>query len=307
MTATLPATNGIVIDRPGVYQLAPDVYHSDPTPNGSLSSHGARALLPPSCPALFHHERTHPRAPRPVFDLGHAAHALVLGIGAPLDVVEHPDWRTNAAKDQRLDAYDAGAIPLLRHEYDQVAAMATALRANRDAARLLAPGRGISERSLFWVDRETGITCRAMADHITTDATGRVVVVDYKTARSASPAACASTLADYGYHQQGDWYTDGVAALNLDAGRRAAFVLIVQEKTPPYLVTCAEVDEPSLEWGRLRNRKARDIYRRCMTTGHWDGYASGIITLSLPGWTDHLYQAAWQRGDYDTEADRHDQ
>lgn len=38
------------ITEPGVYDLPAEVYHADPVEGGSLSSTGARKLLPPSCP-----------------------------------------------------------------------------------------------------------------------------------------------------------------------------------------------------------------------------------------------------------------
>jgi hypothetical protein len=83
MTATLDTT---VITQPGVYDLPADVYHADPVPaelGGSLSSSGAKLLLPPSCPAIYQWARTHPTY-SDAFDFGHAAHKKVLGAGAEI-------------------------------------------------------------------------------------------------------------------------------------------------------------------------------------------------------------------------------
>src|SRR5258708_26204894 len=41
----------------GVYGIPADAYHADPIEGGSLSSSGARRLLPPGCPALFRQDR----------------------------------------------------------------------------------------------------------------------------------------------------------------------------------------------------------------------------------------------------------
>ena len=148
---------GQVITRPGVYDLSEHAYHADPVPEGSLSVSGAKRLLPPSCPARFAWERRHERAERRVFDLGHAAHRLVLGAGAELMVVDAENWRTRAAQQARDAAYAAGTTPLLRHEYDAVQAMATALRDHPVAGRLFTAGRGRPEQSLFWQDEEHGL------------------------------------------------------------------------------------------------------------------------------------------------------
>jgi len=84
----------LVIDQPGIYPDVDEIdYHADtlltPSFGPSLSSTGARALLPPSCPALFRHQQDAPRVEKPAFDLGHAVHARILGIG--LDIAVIPD------------------------------------------------------------------------------------------------------------------------------------------------------------------------------------------------------------------------
>src|SRR4051794_7548534 len=117
MTATLERT---VITEPGVYDIDDVTYHADPVPDGSLSSSGARKLLPPSCPAIFKYERDNPPASTKTFDLGHAAHKLCLGVGPDVVEVEADSWRTNAAKDRGEEIRAAGGVPLLTAEYQQV-------------------------------------------------------------------------------------------------------------------------------------------------------------------------------------------
>ncbi|MGH8938411.1 MAG: PD-(D/E)XK nuclease-like domain-containing protein, partial [Actinomycetes bacterium] len=194
--------NATLIDQPGVYDLPADLYHADPVPGGSLSASGARRLLPPSCPALFHHWATHGQEHRAVFDVGHAAHAAVLGVGAPTVVVDAPDWRTKAAQQARDTAYADGSTPILRADHERVQAMAGRLRAHPVASVLFSPGRGRPEQSLLWVDAEFGIWRRAMLDWLP-DAipTGRMIVPDYKTTTSVHPPRLAKALYEYGYIQ----------------------------------------------------------------------------------------------------------
>src|SRR5215469_11135399 len=113
-----------VITEPGIYEIDEATYHGDPVPGGSLSSSGARKLLPPSCPAKFAWERENPPEPTKALDLGTAAHSLVLGIGKPLAWIDAEDWRTKAAKEWRDAARAEGSVPLLLHEFNQVDAMA---------------------------------------------------------------------------------------------------------------------------------------------------------------------------------------
>lgn len=271
----------VVITKPGIYDIPNDVYHADPVPGGSLSSTGARRLLPPSCPALFRHEQVHGQPPKKAFDFGTAAHGVVLGSGPELVKVDAPNYLTKKAQAARDEARARGAVPLLPHEYEQVQAMAEAIRQHPAARALFAEGSGIPEQSLFWVDRPTGVTCRARLDWMPYGNGRRLVVPDYKTAVSASPAAIQKAVLNYGYHQQNAWYVDGVKALG---GGDAAFVFVVQEKTPPYLVTVVELDEVTVQAGRVRNRRAIELYAQCVAEDHWPAYSDSIELISLPEW-----------------------
>lgn len=288
MTAVLAGARPIT--EPGVYDdLRAETYHADPVPGGSLSSTGARKLLPPSCPALYRHWADNRQPANPDFDFGHAAHLLVLGDGPPLVVVDADDWRTKAARAARDDAYEAGAVPLLAADHDRVQAMAAALRTHPVASALFRPEAGKPEQSLFWTDPVTGTWRRARLDWLPEPSAGRTVLADYKTCRSAAPDHLQRAIHDYGYHQQAGFYLDGAVALDL-AGPDAAFVFVFQEKTAPYLVTVAQVDALALQVGRYLNRQALDLYAECSRTGHWPGYSDDVELIPLPRWVEAQYR-----------------
>lgn len=290
------------IDTPGVYDLPAEAYHADPVAGGSLSSSGARRLLPPSCPALFQQWATVGQDHKAAFDFGHAAHALVLGIGAPITVIEAASWRTTTAQNEQKAAYAAGATPLLRADYEQVRAMAAALRTHPIASALFQPGRGDPEQTLIWIDQGSGIWRRAMLDWLpeSNDHT-RLIIPDYKTTKSAHPLSLSKALYDYGYIQQAAWYLDGIDALGLSPHGEPAFVFVFQEKTPPHLVTVVQPSPESVQWGRVLNRKAIDLYQQCSINDDWPGYpgCDEVISLSIPRWAEYQLQAAWERGDLD--------
>jgi hypothetical protein len=284
MTALAEAAAPAGITEPGVYQMDADLYHADPVAGGSLSSSGARRLLPPSCPAKFRWEQDHGQPPKREFDLGHAAHRLVLGAGPDFEVIDAPDYRTKAAKEQRDAAREAGLVPLLEHEHDQVQAMANALRRHPVAAALFTPGRGNPEQTLIWRDPPTGVMRRARFDWLPPER-GRLIIPDYKTCHSAEPEALRKAMNQFGYHAQADWYRAGARALGL-AGADAAFIFVCQEKTPPYLVTIFEPDATAMRIGAMRNRRAIDIYAHCRDSGHWPAYVDGIALLALSPWAE---------------------
>jgi len=116
----------------------------------------------------------------------------------------------------------------------------------------------------------------------------RTIFADYKSCRSASPEHLRKVIDEYGYNCQAAWYLDGVEALNLaDA---AAFVFVCQEKEPPYLVTVAEPDGLSMHLARELNRRAIDLYARCVAEDHWPGYSDEVELIPLPGWKENAYK-----------------
>jgi hypothetical protein len=280
--------SGTVITGPGVYEMPHAEYLADPVPGGSLSSSGARLLLPPSCPALFRHYQGNPPESTAVFDFGHAAHELVLGAGPGLALIPFDDWRTSAAKAARDKAYARGQTPLLTAEYKQVQAMAAALREHPIASALFDPERGGKpEQNLFW--EADGIWKRARLDWLPL-ISDRPIISDYKTARSADPGSFAKSVASFGYHVQAAHYLEGLQMLT---GAYGAFVFAVQEKEPPYLVTVCELDATALRIGQEQARRAAEIYRDCSDAGVWPGYSSEVELISLPSWAAREFQEAW--------------
>lgn len=276
----------VTVTEPGVYAMDFETYLADPVPGGSLSTSGAKTLLN-KCPAIFAYEREHGRPDKKAFDLGHAAHREVLGDGMPIVVVEG-EWRSAAAKAKVAEARAAGAIPLHAEEYATVRAMGDALRAHPLASKVLDPERGTPEQSLFWLDDGTGVWRRARLDALPHPAAGRMVIADYKSCDNAHPAACAKAIDNYSYHQQGAAYIDAVKALGLTDD--AALLLVFQEKSPPYLITVAEMSANSLRIGRERNTKALEIFRRCTETNEWPGYSSGIELLDVPTYAEYRHE-----------------
>lgn len=269
MTAT-------VTRAPGVHEISEVDYHSDP----ALSSSGARKLLPPSCPALFKYEQENPPGPRAVFDIGHAAHKLALGIGPEIVELPYDSMRTNAAKDFDAAARAAGKVPLKAEDYAMVTAMAAALHAHPIASALISDGQ--PEASIFWDDAQSGVQRRARLDWLPAMNDGRPVLFDYKTVRSADPEKFVRSIIDYGYHLQGSWYLDAAKAIGF--GDDAKFLFVCQEKVAPYLVTVIGLTEYAERIGRILNRRAIDIFAKCTETDTWPGYSDEVEYPSLPHW-----------------------
>lgn len=272
------------VTGPGICDIPEDVYHRDPVPGGSLSKSGAKLLLEPSCPAKYAYEREHGRPPKREFDLGTAAHTLVLGSGPELVEVCFDSWRTDKANSQAAEARGRGAVPLLSRDMATVKAMAAALCEHPMAAVLLTRW-GRSEQSAFWRDKPTGVIRRCRFDVLPHERDGRMVIPDYKSCAAADLESVSKAVEKFQYHMQAAWYLDGARALNL-AGDDAAFAFVFQERTPPYLVNVVQLDAAALMIGAARNRRAINIYARCKASGRWPGYGEDIETVTLPAWAE---------------------
>ncbi|MEV0616097.1 PD-(D/E)XK nuclease-like domain-containing protein [Nonomuraea sp. NPDC050404] len=275
------------VSEAGLYDMPDELYHLDPVEGGSLSSSGARKLLPPHCPAIYKHERDNPPAPKKQFDLGHAAHKLVLGSGPELVRIDAERWDTKKVKEAVATVRADGGIPLKPGEYQQVHDMADAIRRHRIASALFDPEHGQPEQTLIWQDRPTGVWRRARLDWLPNRSDGRLIIPDYKTSHSADPGAIARTVYQFGYYQQADWYMDGGETLGL--GEDPAFLFVVQAKDAPYLITVVELTRSAIHIGRERNRQALEVYAECTAAGHWPGYSDDIELISLPGWVENQH------------------
>jgi PDDEXK-like domain of unknown function (DUF3799) len=280
-----PAGRAVAVADPGVYDIPAAVYHADPVPGGSLSSTGARKVL--ECPAKFEWDRRHPQPTRKTFDLGSAAHRVVLEDGPELVLIDAAEWRSNAVKAQVAAVREAGGIPLKPDEYRMVHDMAEALRRHPVAGPTFAPGSGRAEQSLFWRDHMTGVSRRARPDWMKYTRSGRLIAVDYKTTADASLDGISKSVLNYRYDQQAAWYRSGMRELGLhdDPG----FVFVFQEKVAPYVVTVVELTAVTHKIGRARNRQALELYARCTESGYWPGYAdeNEPSLVALPGWAEN--------------------
>nr|WP_318276349.1 PD-(D/E)XK nuclease-like domain-containing protein [Mycobacterium eburneum] len=285
MTA-IPAEDGL---HAGISDID---YHAD---LDSLSSSGARALLA-TCPARFHYDRHHPAKPKREYDVGHVVHALVLGEGSEIAVLDpavhglnadgKPSQKptaTAAWKQADAEARQQGKVPVHIAEYRMATEMARKVLEHPVAAALL-NAMGYPELSGYWHDPITGVRLRYRPDKLVELRYGRIVCVDYKTTTDASPRHFAKQSVDFGYFQQDPWYRDGLIANGISAD--PGFVFIAQEKTAPYLVSVLEHRPDDIERGRRLNRAAVDLYARCSEADTWPGYGDGIHFVELPYWHD---------------------
>lgn len=293
-----------VISEPGSYDgLSADRYHGNCTARPALSSSGARKLLS-ECPQAFWHAS--PLNPLQVaerkreFDLGTAGHLIVLEphlFDARCVIIEADSYRGGDARKARDAAYEAGKTPLLTHEADDCRLMRDALM-KHPVARHAFSG-GVTERSYFWVDCEFDVWRKSRPDYTPPHTR---YLSDYKTTTNAHPHDFARRAADLGYHMQAAWGLDCTESFTGE--RPKDFYFIVQERKAPYIVTVVKLDEEALAWGRIQNRKALDIFARCVERDEWPPYATSAVTIALPSWLSRDLQKQHEAGGFVTSIDQ---
>lgn len=275
---------------PGIHDaIAADIYHADPCAVPSLSASIAKVMLDQSPRhAWMKHPRLNPhfeKAQKRDFDIGSAAHALMLEGEEAFVLVEADSYRTKAAQEARDEAYAAGKTPLLARQIDEIHAMVRAARAqiarHEEASEAFDPRLGRPEQTMIW--QEGDVTCRSRIDWL--PASGNALF-DYKTTTSAHPDDFTRRAYDLGHDVTAAFYLRGLHALT---GREWRYRFVVQETSPPYALSVCEIEPASLGMAARKVSCAIDLWRWCLAHGAWPGYPSRVAYIQAPPWEEHRW------------------
>lgn len=260
-----------------------DEYHADPCKVPSLSSSIAHTILSKS---PLHGWAQHPKLggakskPKKTFDNGNLSHALLLGAGKDIAVIDAPNFRTKVARQLRDLARKSGRVPILSAEYDEAKQTADELR--KRFAKYDVTLDGDREVVVLWSERAddgTIVQCRGMMDHVRLP-----VIDDLKSSQSAHPKACQRHADAYGYDIQHAAYTSAWSVLHPELAGRLSMRFVFFELEAPYAVTPVELSGEFRELGRRRWRRAINLWSRCLRENRWPGYVEGWTVLDAPPW-----------------------
>lgn len=186
---------------------------------------------------------------------------------------------TKAWKDFAAIALANGREAIKPDQYDTAMRQAEAVRRLPDVAEAL--GKGHAEVSAFWIDEETGITCRCRPDWVCPDG-GGAVLLDVKTYSDASPDEFARQVARKDYARQDAMYSDGYAvASGLDV---LGFQFIAVESTWPFAASVCQLDDDSADAGHMQYRDALSRYATCVKSGNWPSYPESVQLIRMSNW-----------------------
>lgn len=277
-----------LIIKPGLYTDAAirAAYHDDPCPEPSLSRSVAKVILertPGHAKAI--HPRLNPQAEEEEaekFDLGTAAHAILLKAGSEIAVIDAKDWKKDATKLARDIARGEGKVPLLKHQANRAYEMAAAVRAQLpnfdETANILDDGE--SEVVGAWVDPIAGWS-RIMVDRLLPDLT----MWDIKTtAKPLSVENLSRLMSGGGMEWTHAWYERGIAALFPDMKGRVKYNFLFIENREPFAIMPARLSNSAIAKGRANVDLACRAWARAKASDNWPMFHGATETIEYPPW-----------------------
>lgn len=218
----------------------------------------------------------------PAMEFGSAAHALCLGKGADLVVVEADNWMTKAAKEERENARESGKIPILARKH----AIALEQRAafNRQLIEFGLHDSFMAAKSEVVAIYDDGsVRCRAMMDKLLIDENRKsATIYDLKTTDSANPRGLSRLVFNMHYDMQDRSYTRGVEVLRSDLAGRIEFLFLFLETEYPYCLTPYRLCGEQQMLGTSKWSRAWQMWEACLKANSWPAYTKEIVKGEAP-------------------------
>lgn len=192
---------------------------------------------------------------------------------SPPSVAAMDWWREFEAKAQGLEiiAFD---------EYSITQQQLAAIKAEPYLRDLFA--RGFAESSVFWVDKQTGVYCKARPDFVQPVDARSVRMVELKTAADESPEGFSRSVTNLGYHRARAHYIDGFQqATGLQV---VEYVFAVVTSAPPVLAVPYWLDEEDARQGEDECAELRERFAYCLKENRWPAYGDGPQIVGLKKW-----------------------
>lgn len=240
-------------------------------------------------PKLYQHRKDHPEPDKAPYRVGRIIHTAALEphLFSPEYVLaQHVGMKKGPTRDTLAQLHERGL------------GAAKALHADPVAGPLLAAGH--REGTVVWIDKATGLKCKARLDTAFLTAAGNLA--DLKsTSGGIDQWAFGGQAFNLAYHRQLAFYADGAAAV---FGVRPPVRIIAVEAKEPFDVVVYEVDEVTLDLGRVAYEGLLAKVEACERTGLWPGYAftsglaasDGTVLLRLPERAYPQPEGSWGEG-----------
>lgn len=179
-----------------------------------------------------------------------------------------------------------GKDVITAEEFETIKGMGSAVEENKYAMALL---NGKRERSMYFIDDLTGVSCKVRPDCYKETKSRKLLISDLKSCKSATPEDFARDLVKYAYDLQSYMYEYGASKTLGYEMEDISFCFICVEKKAPYLMAIYEVSGNVLARGEMIFRRNLGQLKYCRETGNWygyNGYTHEPMPLNLPDWAN---------------------
>ena len=279
---------------PGYYPNMPmREYLADPCPTPSLSTSTAEDLFYRSA---LHAHAHHPKLGKrgsgddsTVADVGSAAHSLVFG-GAPVQYVETVtkrsgpekgqqvvprDWLTKDAQEAQAAIREAGGIPMLPHQREQIEGIANSARyaISMIGVRNLV---GIPQHEVTMLWQMHGVWCRGRADYL-----DKSFDIDLKTVDDADPHDFMSKISRRVLMQK------GLRSLGHKAlGQPRTCLWLLVEREYPHASSFVALDPAKLALAERRAEWSAKRWAQCLASNEFTGYGVRVYYAEPKPWEE---------------------
>jgi hypothetical protein len=278
----------------GIFEMDAETYHKDPCRVPSLSaSIGKLLVLESPLDAWRAHPRLGgvPRESTESMDRGALVHAMLLGSGSVVEIVEADSFRAKEAQAQRDAATAAGKVPMIRAKHEALSAEVDALRAKLGKRGIAFSGQ--CERVIMWPEIATDgtrIQCRAMLDHV-----DGCLIDELKTIANANPKKLRRVVESMGYDLAWAAYTSGYGAVFQDLAGRIGLRWVFIELEEPHHIVTARPSGSMRALGNARWQTAIDRWARCTRDNRWPDFADerDVMIEASPWELEAAQVAGW--------------
>ncbi len=260
--------------EPGIHQITNEQYHA--AEGMSRSALWTFKQLPQK----YWYEYVSGKSQRPkdseAFVIGDMVHTLLLEpqlFDERYFMMANIDRRTKSGKALYEDslAIAAGRSLISVDQYELVRAMVDSLE-GQEIVRQIVSQHAKVEQSIFWIDEETGILCKARPDVWNNPLCG-----DLKTTEDASYRAFQYSAMKYGYFVQAAMIYEALKSIG-EAYEK--FIFMCVEKKLPHAVGLYLLDDEALQFGLDLFHQLLRQYAECHHTGIYPDY--GVQMLMIP-------------------------
>lgn len=196
------------------------------------------------------------------------------------DYVRAPVGDRRSKEYKEFEIANDGSIILTPDQWTTVEGIDQSVAGHASAQAMLRSG--LTEHTLIWQDKNTGIWLKIRPDCICPDVdTG--ICLDVKSTEDAAPIPFARSCVTYDYDLQAAMYLEG---LRENFGRDFDFCFLATEKQAPFAVALYGAPEEMLARGRRRFREALSLLASCRDRNEWPSYqpAGDYELLEWPRW-----------------------